>query len=165
MGWNLQPATTPSPVVIQINRECCCSLAAVHRALVTSAAHLLHASWCTAALCNAQPFLSQVHSGYAQARGSLSTATSAASGEPCAGSTIYLHATSGGADTMTLSARPPSSPKRTPLRATHKQGFVPAWLPALCLLASLRGAPAAQGNSSRRHEQLQKVQAPLWTPT
>lgn len=51
---------------------------------------------------------------HTHARGVRSTSTSAASRDPAAGSTQYAHRTSGGADTMTASTRPPSSPKRTP---------------------------------------------------
>ena len=53
--------------------------------------------------------------GVAQSTGFCSTATSLASADPASGTTLYLQAINGGADTMIDSSLPPDSPNFTPL--------------------------------------------------
>ena len=53
--------------------------------------------------------------GVVQSTGFCSTATSLASADPISGTTLYLQAINGGADTMIDSSLPPDSPNFTPL--------------------------------------------------
>ena len=73
---------------------------------------------------------------YAHCLGCRRHSTSSASGEPFAGTTLYRHDMSGGADTMMLSTRPlPSSPNLTPRSYSRLNSrYLQALRPHACLL-------------------------------
>ncbi len=85
--------------------------------------------------------MSNVHMvGLAQSTGFCSTATSLASADPASGTTLYLQAISGGADTMIDSSLPPDSPNFTPLSYSRLNSrYLPRLNSCHCRCSSEKG--------------------------
>ncbi len=78
--------------------------------------------------------------GLAQSTGFCSTATSLASADPASGTTLYLQAISGGADTMIDSSLPPDSPNFTPLSySSLNSRYLPRLNSCHCRCSSEKG--------------------------
>ena len=78
--------------------------------------------------------------GVAQSTGFCSTATSLASADPASGTTLYLQAINGGADTMIDSSLPPDSPNFTPLSYSRLNSrYLPRLNSCHCRCSSEKG--------------------------
>ncbi len=78
--------------------------------------------------------------GLAQSTGFCSTATSLASADPASGTTLYLQAISGGADTIIDSSLPPDSPNFTPLSYSRLNSrYLPRLNSCHCRCSSEKG--------------------------
>ena len=99
------------------NADACISLlCSFVTRLQKSAATVMVAESSTLPGCAFQAVLSMLpHSCHVHSLGFCKTDTSLASGEPCSGTTLYLQAIRGGADTMMDSSLPPDRPNLTPL--------------------------------------------------